>query len=59
MFFSHRIGAIFGAYLGGLALDLAGKYSLAWIAMVVVDIIAALIQLLMGDRPFHATPAQP
>lgn len=58
MFFSHQIGAFFGAYLGGLAFDLTGNYSLAWIAMVVVGISAALIQFLMDDRPFNATPMQ-
>ncbi|WP_193188162.1 MFS transporter [Nisaea sediminum] len=51
MFLSHQIGAFLGAYLGGLTFDLTGDYLIAWSAMIVVGLLAALIQISMDDRP--------
>lgn len=51
MFFSHQIGAFLGAYLGGVAFEVSGTYALAWMALVIVGALAAIIQLFMDDRP--------
>jgi len=51
MFFSHQVGAFLGAYLGGLAYDVSGSYTMAWLSLVIVGILAAVIQLSMDDRP--------
>lgn len=56
MFFSHQVGAFFGAYFGGLAFEMTGNYSMAWIAMVLVGIIAACIQFFMDDQPSREAP---
>lgn len=55
MFFSHQIGAFLGAYIGGLTFGMTGSYDMAWIAMVVVGVLAAIIQFSMNDRPRHGT----
>ncbi|WP_299397471.1 MFS transporter [Pelagibius sp.] len=51
MFFSHQVGAFLGAYLGGLAYDVSGSYTMAWLSLVIVGVLAAVIQLSMDDRP--------
>ena len=51
MFLSHQIGSFLGAWLGGLTYDLSGSYSIAWSLLIAIGAIAALVQLLMDDRP--------
>lgn len=51
MFFSHQIGAFLGAYLGGVAFQISGTYAIAWMALVIVGALAAIVQLFMDDRP--------
>ncbi|WP_422369575.1 MFS transporter [Pelagibius sp.] len=55
MFLSHQVGAFLGAYLGGLSYQVSGSYLTAWISLIVVGVLAALVQLSMDDRP--RTPA--
>jgi len=50
MFLSHQIGAFLGAWLGGLSFEMSGSYTIAWIAMLWVGVIAFVIQLSMKDR---------
>jgi MFS family permease len=42
---THQIGAFFGAYLGGLAMQHFGNYDWMWYADIVLAIAAALINL--------------
>ncbi len=56
MFFSHQIGALLGAYLGGLSFDLTGDYALSWASLVSVGALAAVVQLSMDDRPRRGAP---
>lgn len=51
MFLSHQIGAFLGAYLGGLSFEITGDYAVAWVCLVVVGVLAALIQLSMDAPP--------
>jgi MFS family permease len=50
-FFSHQIGAFFGAWLGGYIYDHTGSYQLMWQICVAVAIFAALINLPIVERP--------
>lgn len=51
MFLNHQIGAFLGAYLGGLSSDMTGDYAVAWVSLVAVGALAAIIQFSMDDRP--------
>ena len=42
---SHQIGAFFGAYLGGLALERTGNYQWMWYADIALAAFAALVNL--------------
>lgn len=42
---SHQIGAFFGAYLGGIAIDRTGSYLWMWYADAILALAAALINL--------------
>ena len=51
MFVSHQVGAFLGAWLGGLTYDLSGGYGLAWLSLIAVGGLAAMIQYFMDDAP--------
>ena len=54
MFLSHQIGAFLGAWLGGLSYQASGTYSIGWLALVAVGMIAAALQLCVGvQRPLR------
>ncbi len=42
---SHQIGGFFGAWLGGLAIDLSGSYDWMWYADIALATAAALVNL--------------
>ena len=48
---SHQVGAFFGAWLGGLALEYGGDYSWMWYADMVLAAAAALINLPIREAP--------
>ncbi|SMG50361.1 MFS transporter [Paraburkholderia susongensis] len=48
-FLSHQIGSFLGAWLGGLAFDLTGSYSLLWEATVAAGLIAAMLHFPIDD----------
>ncbi|MCZ4291651.1 MFS transporter [Hoeflea alexandrii] len=50
MFLSHQVGAFLGAWLGGLSYQFSGDYSISWLAMIVVGMIAVALQLSAGER---------
>lgn len=49
--FSHQIGAFFGAWLGGVALEYGGDYSWMWYADMALAAAAALINLPIREAP--------
>ncbi|KND19031.1 hypothetical protein ADZ37_11800 [Pannonibacter phragmitetus] len=56
MFLSHQVGAFLGAWLGGLSYQLSGSYSISWLSLIIVGLLAALLQFTArGER---ATPLQ-
>lgn len=52
---SHQVGAFFGAWLGGVALDQLGNYDWMWYADIVLAVLAALLNLPI--REARMTPA--
>jgi predicted MFS family arabinose efflux permease len=50
-FLSHQVGSFFGAWLGGVAVDLTGSYDAAWIMSGLLALVAAGIHLAIDDRP--------
>ena len=53
VFFSHQIGAFFGAYLGGYFYDLYGSYNYAWLISIALSIFATLIHLPIDEKPIE------
>jgi len=51
VFLSHQVGSFLGAWVGGLVFDATGSYDLLWAAMIAVGFAAALLNVLMDDRP--------
>jgi predicted MFS family arabinose efflux permease len=50
VFFSHQLGAFFGAWIGGMTFDFTGSYDTAWLSMIAVGVVAAAIQWFMSGR---------
>lgn len=57
VFFSHQIGAALAAYLGGVARDSLGDYTVAFLAAGVLAILAALLASWIKREPLSPTPA--
>src|ERR671916_384243 len=57
VFFSHQVGAALASYLGGVARDSLGDYTLAFLAAGVLAILAALMAYLINRRPLSPAPA--
>jgi MFS family permease len=53
----HQLGAFFGAWLGGLSVDLTGGYDAVWLLAILLGILAALLHYPIPDRPVAAQPA--
>lgn len=53
VFFSHQIGAFFGAWLGGVAFDATGNYTSMWYASIALGLIAALLHWPIRDQPIE------
>jgi MFS family permease len=53
VFFSHQIGAFFGAWLGGVAFDKTGSYTSMWYASIALGLIAALLHWPIRDQPLE------
>jgi len=53
---SHQVGAFFGAWLGGLAIDRTGSYDWMWYADAALAFAAALVNLPIREAPV-AKPA--
>ncbi|WDZ97280.1 MFS transporter [Herbaspirillum sp. WKF16] len=57
-FLSHQLGSFLGAWLGGLALDLTGSYTLLWGATFVAGVMAALLHFPIDERDAAAAMAK-
>ncbi|NKB49376.1 MAG: MFS transporter [Alphaproteobacteria bacterium] len=53
VFFSHQIGAFFGAWLGGVAFDTFGNYTSMWYASIALGLLAALLHWPIRDQPME------
>jgi predicted MFS family arabinose efflux permease len=54
---SHQIGAFFGAYAGGLALEATGSYQWMWYADMALSGAAALVNLPIREAAVRPQPA--
>jgi MFS family permease len=54
---SHQIGAFFGAYLGGIALERMGSYQWMWYADIALATFAALVNLPIREARVQPAPA--
>ena len=57
VFFSHQVGAALASYLGGVARDSLGDYTLAFLAAGVLAILASLMAYLINRGPLSPAPA--
>jgi MFS family permease len=53
VFFSHQIGAFFGAYLGGYFFDQFGSYDYAWYLSIALSLFATFMHLPIDERPLQ------
>lgn len=51
VYVGHQIGAFTGAWVAGLAYERMGTFDLAWIAAIAGGVIAALLHLVLQERP--------
>jgi sugar phosphate permease len=58
VFLSHQVGAALASYLGGVARDSLGDYTLAFLAAGTLAILAALMAYLINRGPLSPTPAE-
>jgi predicted MFS family arabinose efflux permease len=49
-FFSHQIGSLLGAWLGGKLYDATGSYDLVWYLSIALGVLAGLINLPIDER---------
>ncbi|OAI42149.1 hypothetical protein AYO41_04700, partial [Verrucomicrobia bacterium SCGC AG-212-E04] len=57
VFFTHQVGAFFGAWLGGRYFDLTGNYDGVWKIAMWLALVAALIHLPIRERAIEADAA--
>ncbi|MBS0660967.1 MAG: MFS transporter [Verrucomicrobia bacterium] len=51
VFFSHQVGAFFGAWLGGFFFDRTGSYDAVWLLGLSLSFVAGLLHLPIRERP--------
>ena len=57
VYLGHQFGAFAGAWAGGLSFDRTGSYGAAWIAAILMGLIAALLHWPIRDEPVAAAQA--
>lgn len=57
VFFSHQVGAFFGAYLGGRYFDLTGNYDGVWRIALGLALVASLLHLPIREKAIEGEPA--
>lgn len=50
VFFSHQVGAFFGAWLGGVVFDATGSYTLIWLVSIALALVAAAANMPVQER---------
>jgi predicted MFS family arabinose efflux permease len=55
---SHQVGAFFGAWLGGLSVELTGSYDMIWVLAVLLGVLAAVLHWPIADRPLARLAAK-
>lgn len=55
VFFSHQVGAFFGAWLGGFFFDRTGSYDAVWILGLGLSFVAGLLHLPIREKPVEAS----
>ncbi|WP_205342617.1 MFS transporter [Denitrificimonas caeni] len=58
VFLFHQVGSFLGGWLGGLAYDQTGSYSLVWQLSIILSVIAALLNLPIRERFVAFTKVQ-
>ena len=51
VFFSHRVGAFIGAWLGGALFDATGSYDLAWWVAIGLGVLAGAVHWPVREQP--------
>jgi predicted MFS family arabinose efflux permease len=51
VYVGHQVGAFAGAWAAGLVFDRTGSFDLMWTATIVAALVAALIHLVLSERP--------
>ena len=51
VFFSHQVGSLLGAFLGGYFYDQFGSYDYAWYMSVALSLFATLVHLPIDEKP--------
>jgi predicted MFS family arabinose efflux permease len=54
----HQLGALFGAWFGGLSYDLSGSYDAVWMISILLGLLAAALHWPIADRPLVAVVAR-
>jgi MFS family permease len=54
---SHQVGAFFGAWLGGIAIERLGSYQWMWYADIALATFAAIVNLPIREAPVQPAPA--
>ena len=58
-FFSHQVGGFLGVYLGGIAYEATGSYTLVWYLSIFFGVASALINLPIVEKPVERGVPQP
>jgi predicted MFS family arabinose efflux permease len=51
VYVGHQVGAFAGAWAAGLVFDRTGSFDLMWTATIVAALVAALVHLVLSERP--------
>ena len=51
VYVGHQVGAFAGAWAAGLVFDRTGSFDLMWTATIAAALVAALIHLVLSERP--------
>jgi MFS family permease len=58
-FFSHQVGGFLGVWLGGIAFDRTGSYTVVWWLAILFGVLSALINLPIVEKPVERVAAVP
>src|SRR5580704_17781475 len=58
-FFSHQVGGFLGVWLGGIAFDRTGSYTVVWWLAILFGVLSALINLPIVEKAVERPAAAP